>query len=76
MRGDMSFIKQRVVAFVMVAGFAGACAVTAWPARADNWPAFRGADGQSVSTEKGFPIEWAPDKNVRWHVALPGRSNG
>lgn len=45
-------------------------------ARGDNWPAFRGADGQSVSKEKGLPTEWGPDRNVRWRVALPGRSNG
>ena len=51
-------------------------AVSAGVAQADPWPAFRGADGQSVSAEKGFPVEWAPDKNVRWRVALPGKSNG
>jgi outer membrane protein assembly factor BamB len=46
------------------------------PVRADNWPAFRGADGRSVSRETGFPVEWAPGRNVRWRVELPGRSNG
>jgi outer membrane protein assembly factor BamB len=43
---------------------------------ADNWPAFRGADGLSTSTEKGLPVQWGPDKNVRWRVDLPGKSNG
>src|SRR5438045_6350726 len=46
------------------------------PARADNWPGFRGADGRSVSRETGLPVEWAPGRNVRWRVDLPGRSNG
>jgi outer membrane protein assembly factor BamB len=44
-------------------------------ASADNWPAFRG-DGRSVSTDANLPLEWGPEQNVRWRVALPGRSNG
>ena len=46
------------------------------PTRADNWPGFRGADGQSVSADKGLPVEWDADRNVRWRVKLPGPSNG
>src|SRR5687768_2360642 len=42
---------------------------------ADNWPGFRG-DGRSVSTDANLPLEWGPDKNIRWRVALPGKSNG
>ena len=45
-------------------------------ARADNWPGFRGADGRSVSAEKGLPVEWDAEQNVRWRVKLPGPSNG
>jgi outer membrane protein assembly factor BamB len=44
--------------------------------RADNWPAFRGADGRSVSTEADLPTKWSPQANVKWRVELPGRSNG
>src|SRR4051812_9731052 len=68
------FRSRASVALVVTLAAAGV--MTAPSARADNWPAFRGADGRSISTEKGFPVEWGPDKNVRWHVALPGRSNG
>ena len=59
-----------------IAGVVAAGLFIAPSTPADNWPAFRGADGQSVSGEKGLPIEWGTDRNVRWHVALPGRSNG
>ena len=68
-------LRRRVAAAVFaalstVAGSGGS------PARADNWPGFRGGDGRSVSPDKNLPTEWAPDKNVRWRVPLPGRSNG
>jgi outer membrane protein assembly factor BamB len=39
--------------------------------RADVWPGFRGA-GDSHTTARGLPLEWANDRNVAWNVALPG----
>ena len=44
-------------------------------ARADDWPQFRGPGGKGVSTEKRFPLEWGPTKNVRWRTALPAAGN-
>lgn len=41
-------------------------------ASAGNWPAFRGPEANSVSTEERIPSEWGPDKNVRWKVKVPG----
>ena len=64
-------MRSNTVAVALVAAMSIVAA-----ARAGNWPAFRGADGQSVSADKGLPVEWAPDRNVRWRVALPGRGNG
>ncbi|HLQ43262.1 MAG TPA: PQQ-binding-like beta-propeller repeat protein, partial [Planctomycetaceae bacterium] len=43
--------------------------------RAEDWSAFRGARGNGVSNDQGFPTEWSRDKNVRWRVAVPGPSN-
>lgn len=40
--------------------------------RADNWPNWRGPQGNGISSEKNVPAEWGPDKNVAWKVALPG----
>jgi outer membrane protein assembly factor BamB len=49
--------------------------VAATVVRAENWPGFRG-DGRSVSTAGKVPVEWSADKNIRWRVELPGKSNG
>ena len=47
---------------------------------ADNWPAWRGADGTGVSNEQNLPIHWSAndksgDKNIRWKVPLPEPCN-
>jgi len=51
--------------------------VLAWasPARAENWPAWRGPRGDGTSTEKEVPTSWSPSENVRWKVKLPGPGN-
>src|SRR5262245_21439142 len=43
--------------------------------RADNWPAWRGAQGTGVSSERGLPLTWSKDHNVRWKVTLPEPGN-
>jgi outer membrane protein assembly factor BamB len=42
-------------------------------AAAQEWPQFRGPDGQGHSTERGLPVEWSESQNVAWKVAVPGR---
>jgi outer membrane protein assembly factor BamB len=56
---------QRLViaAFVFVATFA---------ARAENWPRFRGANGQGHSAETGLPIHWSATSNILWKSPIPG----
>ena len=46
------------------------------PARADNWPAWRGPTGQGHSAEKNLPLTWSATTNVRWKIPLadPGNS--
>ena len=39
---------------------------------AENWPSWRGPQGNGLSSEKGLATEWAPDKNVAWKLPLPG----
>src|SRR5436853_367489 len=41
------------------------------PALAGNWPQWRGEGGNSVSAEKGLPLEWGEGKNVVWKCPLP-----
>lgn len=36
-----------------------------------NWPRFRGPDGSGVADNSKPPVEFGPDKNVRWQVAVP-----
>jgi len=42
------------------------------PARADDWPQFRGPGGTGVSSETKLPSAWDKSKNVQWKVTLPG----
>jgi outer membrane protein assembly factor BamB len=49
-----------------------ACACQPSSLRAEEWPQFRGPGSLGVSAEKDLPSEWAPDKNVRWKVEIPG----
>jgi outer membrane protein assembly factor BamB len=42
------------------------------PTRADNWPGWRGPTGDGVSSEKGLPVHWSKDSNIRWKVKLEG----
>src|SRR5690349_12006137 len=46
-------------------------AYLAAPARADNWPQWRGPTGDSVSTAKRLLLEWSEGKNVVWKCSLP-----
>jgi outer membrane protein assembly factor BamB len=42
------------------------------PARAADWPNFRGPAGAGVSDERDLPVEWSDTQNVAWKAALPG----
>lgn len=42
------------------------------PARAAQWPMWRGPTGDGVSPEKDLPARWGEKENVRWKVPLEG----
>ena len=47
-----------------------------WPviaAASENWPQWRGSDGQGHTGSKGLPTEWGEGKNIVWKTELPGR---
>jgi outer membrane protein assembly factor BamB len=53
------------------------CAVIALSAvgsngRADNWPQWRGAKLDGVSSEKNVPTKWSRTEGVLWRLPLPG----
>jgi outer membrane protein assembly factor BamB len=39
---------------------------------AQDWPRFRGPDGQGHSAETGLALEWTATTNVAWKTAIPG----
>ena len=44
-------------------------------AHGENWPQWRGSNGDGVSTERGVLVEWGEDRNVLWKVAVDGRGH-
>jgi outer membrane protein assembly factor BamB len=47
-------------------------AMSGFVAAAQDWPQFRGPDGQGVSSERGLPLEWSESRNVIWKTPVPG----
>ena len=39
---------------------------------AQDWPEFRGPDGQGHSAEIVLPLEWSETRNIAWKTPLPG----
>jgi outer membrane protein assembly factor BamB len=39
---------------------------------AQDWPQFRGPDGEGHSSEHGLPLEWSESRNVAWKAPVPG----
>ena len=39
-------------------------------AQAENWPHWRGPDGNGVSSEKNLPVEWSTTENITWMVPM------
>ena len=50
--------------------FALAVALTG-VAAAENWPQWRGPQGQGISSETQLPAEWGPNRNIAWKTPLP-----
>ena len=61
----LSLIRSFAVTLVCFAGAAVGVAQ-------DDWPDFRGPDGQGHATSKGLPTNWSDTENVVWRQAVPG----
>ncbi|MFM7843768.1 MAG: PQQ-binding-like beta-propeller repeat protein [Planctomycetota bacterium] len=55
-------------AAVLMAGWVGLRSLSAQ----ENWPDFRGPDGQGHASSKGLPTKWSDAENVVWRQAVPG----
>jgi len=42
-------------------------------AAGDDWPQFRGPDGQGHSSARGLPLTWDETQNVAWKTPIAGR---
>lgn len=61
----------RMLLFAIIICFAGNHA-----ARGENWGHWRGPTGNGVSPTAKPPVEFGPDKNLRWKVDVPGIGSG
>jgi len=45
------------------------------PARAEEWPMWRGPLGNGHSSESAIPLRWSNSENVAWKVPIPGKGH-
>ena len=43
------------------------------PLVAQDWPQFRGPDGQGHTSAKNLPLTWSESENIAWKTAIAGR---
>lgn len=67
MQPQTRLARQCVAAMLATAGLA-----LAPLAHADDWPGWRGAARNGVSSETGLPLSWSEKEGVLWKAALPG----
>src|SRR5205085_37786 len=70
----MGFLKHALRDALKNIVFPLACLVAlTCTALAGPWPAWRGSDGTGIAKEKGLPLHWSTNQNVRWRTPLPER---
>jgi outer membrane protein assembly factor BamB len=52
-----------------------ACLLVATAAFGENWPAWRGPNGDGVTGETNLPLKWSATDGIRWKIELPERGN-
>ena len=61
----MTKVSLTILAFFLSVSFANS----------ENWPQWRGPQGDGTGLAGQYPIEFSATKNVRWKVKLPGRGS-
>ena len=59
-------LASSAAAATVVAALAGA------PARAADWPQFRGPTGQGHAPDETVPLAWSETENIAWKTPVPG----
>ena len=49
------------------------CVLAGGAQAVDNWPQFRGPDGQGHADAARLPTAWSTNQNVTWRTPLPGK---
>lgn len=58
---------QRAVYFILTC--LATCSITC----SQQWPQFRGPQGNGHAASKSLPVKWSEDENVKWKTPLPGK---
>ncbi|HVX11531.1 MAG TPA: PQQ-binding-like beta-propeller repeat protein [Pirellulales bacterium] len=69
---DQILIFVRCTTFLMVAGVI----LPSWSKSSgavEEWPQFRGIDGQGNTSATGLPLTWSEEEHVVWKTAIAGR---
>jgi outer membrane protein assembly factor BamB len=66
---SLLFYAARLVAVLLVS------ALPAFAAVDDEWPQFRGPDGQGHSSAPSLPLKWSETENIAWKTAIPGEGH-
>ncbi|UCD48523.1 MAG: PQQ-binding-like beta-propeller repeat protein [Phycisphaerales bacterium] len=64
---DNTWMRQRGYRWAVALG----CILLVCGARAENWPRFRGPNGQGLSEAQGIPTKWS-EQDYNWKITLPG----
>jgi outer membrane protein assembly factor BamB len=70
-----TIMKLPVIVAVLIGSLAFALAPGLVRGEDQNWPQWRGPAGSGETTATDEVIEWGPERNVKWRVALPERGN-
>src|SRR5437016_14325952 len=79
-------VRRVLAGWLFVGWFAAMPVLAGWAAQralqrnagpdAQNWPQWRGPEGNGVSHAVNLPVTWGPDKNIAWKTPLPSWSGG
>lgn len=45
------------------------------PLAAEEWPGWRGPNGDGISTAKTLPLKWSATENIAWKTPIPGKGH-
>jgi outer membrane protein assembly factor BamB len=63
-------LLRSLAAALLLYGAGSACGLSA-EAPPAQWPQFRGPNGNSIAIGQSIPLNFGPEKNVRWKTKLP-----